>query len=202
MWDAPYEWAKRALQAVDGAVTLAARAAGLLLLLLALLIAWTVVSRKLGGPIPPAIDEIGGFTVAVASALVMAWGLKTRSHIRIDLIYRRFPVAWRGGLNILALALMTVFAVFIAWRAWSVVATSAERGAKTPSELTTPLAWPQAFWAGGFTLFAVYALLVTIVATMDVLRGRAEDVAIRHAPETDEEELAALIGRSDRDGSR
>ena len=174
---------ERTLRVVDRGITLAALLAGILLLLLAFLISWTVISRKLGGPIPPAIDEIGGFSVAVASAWVMAWGLKAKGHIRIDLVYRRFPVAWRGILNGFALTLIAAFAIFIAWRAWKVVLVSAERGAMTPSELSTPLAWPQAAWAVGFSLFALYACLVLASAFFDLLARRLESVATRHGPE-------------------
>ncbi len=176
----------RALRVVDRGITLAALLAGVLLLLLAFLISWTVISRKLGGPIPPAIDEIGGFSVAVASAWVMAWGLKAKGHIRIDLVYRRFPVAWRGVLNGLALTLIAAFAVFIAWRAWSVVLVSAERGAMTPSELSTPLAWPQAAWAVGFSLFALYACLTWASVLFELLARRLESVATRHGPDPGE----------------
>ena len=177
---------ERTLRVVDRGITLAALLAGILLLLLAFLISWTVISRKLGGPIPPAIDEIGGFSVAVASAWVMAWGLKAKGHIRIDLVYRRFPVAWRGILNGFALTLIAAFAIFIAWRAWKVVLVSAERGAMTPSELSTPLAWPQAAWAVGFSLFALYACLVLASAFFDLLARRLESVATRHGPEPGE----------------
>ena len=175
-----------ALRVVDRGITGAALLAGTLLLLLSFLISWTVISRKLGGPIPPAIDEIGGFSVAVASAWVMAWGLKAKGHIRIDLVYRRFPVAWRGALNVIALTLIASFAVFIAWRSWSVVMVSAERGAMTPSELSTPLAWPQAAWAIGFSLFALYACLTWASAFFELLKGRHESVATRHGPDPGE----------------
>ena len=188
-----------ALRVVDRGITLAALLAGVLLLLLAFLISWTVVSRKFGGPIPPAIDEIGGFTVAIASALVMAWGLKAKGHIRIDLVYRRFPAAWRGVLNVLALTLIACFAVFFAWRSWSVVAVSAERGAMTPSELSTPLAWPQSAWASGFTLFALFACLTWASACLELVRGRLAFLAARHGPELGEQDAAA-IPRPDADG--
>ena len=176
------------LRVVDRGITFGALLAGVFLLLLAFLITWTVIVRKFGGPIPPAIDEIGGFTVAVASAWVLAWGLKAKGHIRIDMVYRRFPKAWRGVLNVIALTLIAVFAVFISWRAWSVVMVSAERGAMTPSELSTPLAWPQSAWAIGFSLFALYACLLWVSASLDLFRGRLESVADRHAPEFGEGE--------------
>ena len=193
-----------ALRIVDRGITLAALLAGILLLLLAFLISWTVISRKLGGPIPPAIDEIGGFSVAIASAWVMAWGLKAKGHIRIDLVYRRFPVAWRGVLNVVALTLIASFAVFIAWRAWSVVAVSAERGAMTPSELSTPLAWPQAAWAFGFSLFALFACLTWLSALLELLARRLEAVAARHGPDPGEwgAELSAPRGADESPAER
>ncbi len=195
--DLAYEGARRALAIVDAGITYAAQVAGIALLLLAVLITWTVLSRKVGGPIPPAIDEIGGMTVAVGSTWVLAWGLKTKGHIRIDIVYRYFPVAWRGVLNVLALTLMVVFAVFITWRAWAVVTVSAERGAVTISELTTPLMWPQGFWAAGFSFFALYALLLWIVAVFDLLGRRLDELASRHGPEMEDSEKALLTGIGD-----
>jgi len=185
---------KGILRAVERGVTLAAQVAGVLFLLLSFLITWTVISRKFGGPVPPAIDEIGGFTVAIGSAWVMAWGLRTKGHIRIDVVFRHFPLVWKGVLNVGALALIAVFACFMTWRAWAVVQVSAERNAMTPSELNTPLMWPQSGWAFGFSVFALYAILLWASALLDLLGGKVEEVAVRYGPEVEESDFSELTG--------
>ena len=190
---------KRILRAVEHGVTWVAQVAGVLFLLLSFLITWTVISRKFGGPIPPAIDEIGGLTVAIGSTLVLAWGLRTKGHIRIDIVFRHFSPMWKAVLNVGALALIAVFACFMTWRTWSVVLVSAERNAMTPSELNTPLMWPQSGWAIGFSIFALYAVVLWASAFLDLLGGKVEEVAVRYGPEVEDSDFFELtgIGRPD-----
>ena len=88
-------------------------------------------------------------------------------------------------LNVLAIAMMAVFAVFMAWRAGAAFFETLEYRSIANSPLATPLWIPQSLWLAGLVLFAVAATVSAIWSVILLTRdpeavNRRFGVIIRH----------------------
>ena len=119
--------------------------------------------------------------------------MTTKTHIRIDVIYARFPTIGRAILDIIALGMLTVLAVIFAYYAWSLTLESfrlpgpGTLGAVSPSDLAVPLVIPQSVWALGLTWFAFVCAVYLLRGVYSFGRG---DLAA----------VTALIGIEQREG--
>ncbi|WP_162409132.1 TRAP transporter small permease subunit [Acuticoccus sediminis] len=165
---------------MEVAVEVAALVAGWSLVGLSLLIAVEVVGRKFFAFSLQGADEIGGYVLALSSAIGFSYAFVTKAHIRIDIVHKRLPMTVRAILNVLALALLTAFAAILAWRATAVAMESAALDAHAPTPLATPLVWPQSIWAGALVVFALLAGGATLRAAALLLTGRALEVTRRY----------------------
>ena len=101
-----------------------ARAGGVLLLAAALLISAEIMARKLFGAGWNIATELSGYALAIGSALAFADTMLARAHIRVDVLYARFPRPARMLLDLLSATSLTLFAFMLAWRVFDVVAES------------------------------------------------------------------------------
>jgi TRAP-type C4-dicarboxylate transport system permease small subunit len=167
--------------------------AGWLFVLCAFFVTADVLGRKLIGVTSQGTTEITGYMLAFGIAWGLAHALAVRSHIRVDMLVAKLPLALRGPLHGLALACLAVLAFFMTWRAWALVAESWEFGARDTSALSIPLIVPQTFWAIGITVF--FALTVAMLLEVLVLlaRGRADRVDGMLGSRTLQEETAEAL---------
>ena len=119
--------------------------------------------------------------------------LSEKSHVRIDVILSRFPIAVQGYLNVMALLFLNAFMGLATWRAWEMVLFSFDKAITTLTPQRFPLAYPQAIWAFGLTTFEILALLMLVEATLELLRGRTAEVAVRFGPSSVEKEVEAVL---------
>lgn len=161
-------------------VEVAALVAGWSLVGLSLLIAVEVVGRKFFAFSLQGADEIGGYVLAFASAVGFSYAFLTKAHIRVDILHKRLPAAARAVFNVLALWLLTVFTVILAWRATSVAMESLALGAHAPTPLGTPLVGPQGVWAAALVVFALLTTGAALRASVLLLRGRIGEVTRRY----------------------
>src|SRR3954463_7797394 len=119
-----------------------------------------VLCRNFGGFSSSATTEITSYMLAFGIAWGLAHALATRSHIRIDVLVNRLPLALRQYLHAFALVLLTALSVFLAWCAWGLVGESMFFDAKDTSALAIPLVVPQGLWAIGVTMLAVFAVVL------------------------------------------
>ena len=169
-------------------------ACGWWLLVLVALTCVEVIGRKLGAFSLQGIQELGGYTLAVCSALAFAYTQLRRGHTRIDFLFVRMPAAVRAVLNAIALLLLAAMAAFATVRGLDIVAQSIEMKATSSSPLQTPLWIPQSLWLAGWALLALLALVQAADAVRLLVRDRAA-LNRRYDPPTLEEEIKAELGQ-------
>lgn len=161
-------------------------AGGLSLLLAAFMIVIEVVGRKIGGTellgvaMPsfrvPGSDEYSGYVFAGATTWAYAYCLIHRSHIRIDALYNLFPQRIRAFLDVVGLALLGIYILFLTERAWVVFLSTLDKGSRAATPQQTPLWLPQSVWVTGLTFFAIVTVFVFVYALTCLLTGKASQV--------------------------
>jgi TRAP-type C4-dicarboxylate transport system permease small subunit len=140
----------------------------------------------------PGSDEYSGYIFAGATVWAYAYCLIHRSHIRIDALYNLFPQRVRAVLDVVGLALLGIYVVYLTERAWVVFIGTLEKGSKAATPQQTPLWLPQGVWVTGMTFFAIVTLFVLLYATVCLFSGRIGQVqalagTMSVAEEVDEE---------------
>jgi TRAP-type C4-dicarboxylate transport system permease small subunit len=156
-------------------------------------VTFDVLARNFGGFSSQATTEITSYLLAFGIAWGLAHALATRSHIRIDVLVNRLPLASRQFLHAFALLLMTVFALFIAWCAWHLVDESILFNAKDTSALSIPLVIPQGLWFVGIGMLAAMALCLLAEVVCLLLTGRAAEIDTLLGPRGYQEETAEAL---------
>ena len=159
---------------------------GFSLLLAAIMIVIEIVGRKIGGTeflgvtLPsfrvPGSDEYSGYVFAGATTWAYAYCLIHRSHIRIDALYNLFPPRVRAVLDVVGLALLGIYILYLTERAWVVFAGTLEKGSKAATPQQTPLWLPQSVWVTGLTFFAIVTVFVFLYSLLCLLTGRTTQV--------------------------
>ena len=145
--------------------------AGFLFLALAFFVSYDVVARKwgdvLGVPTTQVTDEVAGYLLVFAATWGFAYTLKADAHVRIDVLLPHMAPPLRAAMDLLAQALMAVFACIFAWRTWLLVLDSWETGITSSTYLLTPLWIPQAILSIGFSLLAVTAVFTALAIVVE-----------------------------------
>lgn len=187
----------RAASALRGAVEAVGRlmglAAGWVFILCALFITADVVARNVLRVSSQSTTEITGYMLALGLAWGLGHALTTRSHVRIDLLVNRLPAGPRRWLHLVSLALLSVFAFFIAWGAVELVRESWLFGATDVSLLRTPLVIPQGLWALGLCAFFVLVMLLLAEGVLLMLAGGGEEVERRLGSRGYDEEVTEAL---------
>ena len=168
-------------------------ASGWWLLLIAVATCFEMVSRKLFNFSLQGVDEIGGYTLAVTSALGFSYTLLSRGHTRVDFLLSRLPAAGRAFFNTLAMLSLAGVAVFACYRTYAVLAESIEFDSHATSPLQTPMWVPQSLWFLGYLLFAIVAAVMAVHACVLLVRDR-EQLNKLYGPPTLEEEIESETG--------
>lgn len=167
--------------------------AGWLFIVCAFFVTADVLGRKLFGVTSQGTTEITGYMLAFGIAWGLAHALATRTHIRVDMLVAKMPLALRGPMHALALAFLVVLAFFMTWRGWAVVLESWEFGARDTSALSIPLIVPQACWAIGITVFFVLTVAMLAEVVVLLVLGRGDRVDEMLGSRTLEEETAEAL---------
>lgn len=144
---------------------------GALIVISAIIVGIDVVIRKAFSVTIGGADELSGFALAISSAWAFGFALLERAHIRIDSLYTWLPIRVRAALDLLALALFTMFMAVFAWQAYGVFSNSVQMDTKTMTALETPLMFPQLLWVMGLFVFVLVAVLLLVRASMSLARG-------------------------------
>lgn len=164
------------------------------MVLLSLATCFEMVSRKLFQYSLQGIDEIGGYTLAVTSAIGFSYTLIHRAHTRIDFLVSKLPVPLRAVMNTLAMLSLAVLATYATWRAGSVLSETIEFQSTATTPLQTPLWIPQSLWFTGYALFAAVAVYLAAHAMFLLLRGHPAELNKLYGPQTLEEEIESEAG--------
>ncbi len=169
---------------------IAATLFGLAFLLLSFAVAVETVGRKVFNVSLQGVDELGGYVLAIGSAMAMLVALAGRAHVRIDLLHDMMPRFARVTLNtisILAIALSALVLVRMAHIAWA-DSVSYNSTAQTP--WATPLKYPQALWLASLVLFAVFACVLAGKLVVSLVRGDIDAVDRDFSPKGTKDEVA------------
>lgn len=137
----------------------------------ALFITFDIVARNFFGFSSRATVEVTGYMLACGIAWGLAHTLAARAHIRVDVLVNRFPVAVRAPLHLFALLLLGVFAVFVAWAAYSLYDESALFDAHDNSALRIAMVVPQGIWLVGILAFVAMVAVLLLESILALLAG-------------------------------
>lgn len=168
-------------------------ASGWWLLLFAAATCVEMVARKLFNFSLQGIDEVGGYTLAVTSALGFSYCLIARGHTRVDFLVSKLPVPARAFLNTLAMVSLAGMTLFAVWRAFDVLSESIEFESHATSPLQTPLWLPQSLWFFGYVLLAITACYMAGHACILLCKDH-ERLNTVYGPPTLEEEIESETG--------
>ena len=157
---------------------LLAAVAGWALLFLAFLVSAEIFLRKFFAFSLQGADEIGGYILAITSAVGFSYALVSRAHIRIDIIAARLPVRPRAILDVIGFVFLNLYLWLLIWRAFVQAWQSYDFGAIALTPLKTPLVVPQLMWAIALLLFGMVALGFLVVSVVRLCKGRWEDALI------------------------
>jgi TRAP-type C4-dicarboxylate transport system permease small subunit len=173
--------------------------AGFAVLILAGLIGYDIVARKLFGLSVQGTDELGGYTLALVGSLGMAHVLARREFTRIDLAFRYLPAAARRVLHALAHLALAGVVLFFAWHAWLTLDETLLFSTRANTPLQTPLWIPQGLWAFGMAFFALNAVIHALRSAVMLVAapGRVEaEYGCSGIQEEVDTALAAQEGRA------
>lgn len=139
------------------AETLAGVFFGVALCALSLLVSVEVVLRRFFLISLQGVDELGGYVLAVITAIGFVLALVDRAHMRIDIFYARFPRAVRRLLDGLAAAMMAASALLLLWMAWITLDESILFNSVSQTPWATPMVIPQSVWLAALVPFAGWA---------------------------------------------
>jgi TRAP-type C4-dicarboxylate transport system permease small subunit len=116
-------------------------------------------------------DEISNYALAIGSALAFSHCLVERAHIRIDSATRFLSLKIRIAIDLIAILTLAGFYLVVSWYAVETAMVSFRRGARSLTELQTPLFIPQGLWALALILFVVIGVIIFLAACGRILRG-------------------------------
>lgn len=178
---------------LSGLIHVLTLACGWWLVGLSVLTCVEIVSRKLFSFSLQGVDEVGGYTLAVTSAIGFSYTLLNRAHTRVDFLLSKMPVALQAALNLAAMLSLAAMSLFAVWRGWQVPAESIEFQSVSTSPLQTPLWIPHSAWFAGWALFALCASILAAHALLLFVRD-VQRLNKAYGPITLDEEIEAEAG--------
>lgn len=156
---------------------MAAIAAGVLILLSALIVFADVLLRRFVGWTVGGADELSGYALAIGTAWALPYCLLGRMNIRVDSLYRLTPRSTRAALDVIGLMVLGAFVLLLTYRAGLVLLETVERGSRSVTPLSVPLIYPQSIWFAGLIWYAATFVLAFVQVVMAWLRGDLDTVS-------------------------
>jgi len=113
--------------------------------------------------------EFSGYVMASLITWGSCYALLQKAHIRIDILYTQRSDATKSLLDILAIVMFFLAAVFLAWSSARLAIESVEFDLLSNSTLRVPLWIPQTSWALGFIWLSICSGLLTVKALVSWL---------------------------------
>jgi len=136
------------------------------------------------------VDELGGYALAVGAALSFALALRSRAHIRIDVVHEHLPRFLRIVLNVIAPAAIAAAAAAVTVMAWQALADTIQYGSVAQTPWATPLKYPQFAWVLALAAFVLVAVVELMVLAGWLFAGRPDVIDHQYGPRGTREELA------------
>ena len=162
---------------------------GYMCLALSVLVSAETVMRKVFDVSIQGADELGGYTLAIGSSLAFSVALVGRNHMRIDILHFRMPGMVQGVLNWLAIVLLGLFGLLLAWTTSGIIRDTIAYRSTAPTPWATPLVYPQGAWYVGLAIFAALGVILAARATKLLVSGRFAELNHDFQPKAAKEEL-------------
>lgn len=179
------------LEKITGITRVASRviawSLGAMLLVIILMIAAEVITRKLFGFSFHFVHEYSGYLLAIFTSWGLAHTLFEKAHIRIDIGYVKTPSAVKKAMDVLSIMSLALVALAITWYAFPVLARSLNNGSLSNTSLSTPMWIPHLIWLGGYVWFSFVTSLLVLRAIVALLAR--DDVAFNRYFSADNSEL-------------
>jgi TRAP-type C4-dicarboxylate transport system permease small subunit len=174
---------------LQGLGALFANIGGYILLALAVLVTVETLGRKLFNISLQGVDELGGYALAVGSALAFTTALVERAHIRIELFHMMLPVPLQMALNWFAITSIAAFGASLAFVCFTILSDSFAYNSTAPTPWATPLIYPQSLWYAGMVIFALVSGAMALHATYLLFTGNAKALNKAYGPKEAAEEV-------------
>jgi TRAP-type C4-dicarboxylate transport system permease small subunit len=174
---------------LQGLGALFANIGGYILLALAVLVTIETLGRKLFNISLQGVDELGGYALAVGSALAFTTALVERAHIRIELFHVMLPVPLQMALNWFAITSIAAFGGLLAFVCFTILWDSFAYNSTAPTPWATPLIYPQSLWYAGMVIFALVSGAMALHATYLLVTGNAKALNKAYGPKEAAEEV-------------
>ena len=174
---------------LQGLGALFANIGGYILLALAVLVTVETLGRKLFNISLQGVDELGGYALAVGSALAFTTALVERAHIRIELFHMMLPVPLQMALNWFAITSIAAFGWLLAFVCYTILSDSFAYNSTAPTPWATPLIYPQSLWYAGMVIFALVSAAMALHATYLLVTGNAKALNKAYGPKEAAEEV-------------
>lgn len=161
-------------RALEGLARWMNLAAGWVFAFCAFFITAEVLARNFLGFTTRSTTELSAYMLAFGIAWGLANALAERCHVRIDVFITRLPARMRQYLHAVALGLMLVLAIAMAYGATRLALESWDFGATDMTAIRTPLVIPQGLWAFGIGVFALLTLATLAESIVKLARGEGE----------------------------
>ena len=174
---------------LQGLGALFANICGYILLALAVLVTAETLGRKFFDISLQGVDELGGYALAVGSALAFTTALVERAHIRIELFHVMLPVPLQMALNWFAITSIASFGWLLAFVCYTILSDSFAYNSTAPTPWATPLIYPQSLWYAGMVIFALVSAAMALHATYLLVTGNAKALNNAYGPKEAAEEV-------------
>lgn len=163
---------------------------GVVFLGLSALVTVETVLRKVFNISLQGSAELGGYALAVGSAIGFSLAVAGRNHIRVDVFHDRFPRPVQVFMNWLSAVSIGLLGLFLVGVCYRVVVKTIEYGSAAQTPWATPLVYPQSVWYAALWMFAAYALVYAVRASYLYFTGRHGQVIAEFHPKSAKEELS------------
>ena len=158
------------MKTIDRISTALGHCAAWLYFLTGVMIGYEVLARYFFNAPTIWAAEISQLFLIWGTFLAMAYALKNRQHIRIEIIITKFGNKTQKVFEAVSLVFISVLCTIVVWYGWGIAWDSFERGRSTGTMLNIPNWWTEAVIPAGFTLL----LLQSLVELWRVMRGHTQ----------------------------
>jgi TRAP-type C4-dicarboxylate transport system permease small subunit len=154
---------------LDGLYKLSGALAAVCILLMALCVVTSIVSR-LTGQYVPGLTEIAGYLMGAANCLALAYTFRNKAHIQVTLFIEKMGMKKQRLCSLFALVVTSIITIYLAYYMIRLTYFSWDFHELSDGSIAIPLWIPQAVVAFGTILFAVSVVHSCIEFFMQVVK--------------------------------
>ena len=147
---------------------------GAILIMIAIIFIGVVMRYALGNPLP-FVDEYSGYLLALIIMFGLAYGVKTKAHVSVDILLKLLPRRAVNYLETIHLIIALGFVIVILYGTTLLTVDSFVTGRLAWSSVETPLWMVQWVMPVGLTFFAI-VLIAAIATRIRLLRAPKEKI--------------------------